>query len=59
MKIKNFENWISNDKVSSVIFEQFHAAIVDSTQNRSLIFLVSLRAHMMEIMPQTTKLSDQ
>ena len=58
-KIKNFENWMSNDKVGSAVFEQFQAAIVESSQNLSSIFLLSLEGHMMEIMPQTTKLSDQ
>ena len=32
-KVKNFENWISNDKVGSDVFEQFQAAIVESSQN--------------------------
>ena len=32
-KIKNFENWISNEKVSSAIFEQFQAAIAALSQN--------------------------
>ena len=58
-EIKKFENWIPNDKVGSAIFEQFQAAIVESSQNLYSIFLLSLKAHMMEIMPQTTKLSDQ